>query len=46
MPDSVKGDSITISFTYCSFRQDEIDELEAQMPKGLVVMDTDKKAES
>lgn len=42
-PDSVVGESITVTITYCSFKREEIDELQKKMPNGMLVMDTDKK---
>ena len=41
-PDTQSGESITVTITYCSFNANEIDELQEQMPKGLLIMDTDK----
>ena len=41
-PDTVTGDSITITVTCCSFRKEEIDELEERMANGVIVMDTDE----
>ena len=38
-PDT-QGYSITLSITYSSFNQEEIDELEKKLPNGLIVMDT------
>ena len=42
-PDTVTGESITVTIAYCSFDKGEIDELQKRMPKGMLVMDTDKK---
>ena len=42
-PDTQSGESITVTITYCSFNTEEIDELEKRLPKGLIVMETDKK---
>lgn len=36
-PDT-QGYSITLTITYSSFDQTEIDELEKKLPKGLIVM--------
>ena len=44
-PDTVCGESITVTITYCSFDKKEIDELQKQMPNGMIVMDTNKKNE-
>ncbi len=38
-PDTVTGESITISFTYSSFDKSEIDELERNLPNGLIITD-------
>ena len=45
-PDSVTGESITVTITYCSFKKDEIDELQKRMPKGMLVIDTEKHNET
>ena len=42
-PDTVTGESITVTITYCSFDRDEIDELQKKMPKGMLVMYTEQK---
>ena len=34
---STDGYGITISYTYSSVHQDEIDELEKKLPKGMIV---------
>lgn len=44
-PNSVTGESITVTITYCSFDSDEIDELQKKIPKGIVVMDTEQKSD-
>ena len=41
-PSSAGGYSITVTTTYSSNIKGEIDELEKKMPKGMLVMDTDK----
>lgn len=41
-PDTVTGDSITITIMCCSFQQEEIDELEERLVNGVIVMDTDE----
>lgn len=46
MPDSVFGETITVTITYSSFNKEEIDELEKKMPKGTLVMDMDKPKEN
>ena len=40
--DTLTGESITVSITYSSFDKNEIDELQKQMPKGILVTDTEK----
>ena len=42
-PDTVTGESITVTIIYCSFDRDEIDELQKKMQKGMLVMDTEQK---
>lgn len=42
-PDTVSGESITVTIVYCSFNKEEIDEFEKSLPSGMLVMDTDKK---
>ena len=42
-PDTVTGESITVTITYCSFDKGEIDELQKKMPNGMLVMDTEQK---
>lgn len=44
-PDTVSGESITVTIVYCSFDKGEIDEFEKTLPKGMLVMDTDKPLE-
>ena len=34
-PDTVTGESITVTITYCSFDKGEIDELQKKMPNGM-----------
>lgn len=41
-PSSVSGYSITVQITYSSFNLNEIEEVEKTLPKGTIVMDTDK----
>lgn len=41
-PSSAGGYSITVKTTYSSNIKSEIDEIEKKMPKGMLVMDTDK----
>ena len=45
-PDTQSGESITVTITYCSFNQEEIDELEKKLPNGLIVIDTEQHSES
>ena len=37
IPDTINGESLTVYLTYYSFDKEEIDKLEASMPKGLVI---------
>lgn len=46
MPDTVSGESITVTITYCSFDKKEIDDFEKTLPKGMIVMKTDKQKET
>ena len=41
-PSSAGGYSITVTITYSSFSSIEIDEIEKKLPKGMMVIDTDK----
>ena len=41
-PSSEGGYSITVKTTYSSFNPYEIDNIEKKLPKGMVVIDTDK----
>lgn len=41
-PSTAGGYSITVTITYSSFNSTEIDELEAKLPKGMLIIDTDK----
>lgn len=41
-PSSAGGYSITVTITYSSVNKGEIDDLEKKIPKGMIVMDTDK----
>ena len=36
-PDTMTGDSITVTITYSSFDITEIDDLQKKMPKGMLV---------
>ena len=36
-PDTVNGESITVTIVYSSFDKAEIDELEKQMPSGVIM---------
>ena len=42
-PDTINGEKLTITITYCGFDKNEIDEIEKKLPKGMVFMDTNKK---
>jgi len=42
VPDTVSGESLTVTITYRSFNKSEIDAIEAKMPKGMIFMYTDK----
>ena len=42
-PDTVTGESITLTVLYSSFDKEEIDELEKNMAKGIVITETKKK---
>lgn len=42
-PDTLTGESITVTITYASFDKNEIDEFEKTLPRGILVMDTKKK---
>jgi hypothetical protein len=39
-PDTMTGESITVTIVYSSFDITEIDDLQKKMPKGVLVMDT------
>ena len=41
-PSSSGGYSITVKYTYSSFNPSEIEEVEKKLPKGMIVIDTDK----
>lgn len=41
-PSSAGGYSITVKYTYSSFNPSDIDEIEKKLPKGMIIMDTDK----
>jgi len=41
-PSSEGGYSITVKTTYSSFNPFEIDDIEKKLPKGMIVIDTDK----
>ena len=41
-PSSASGYSITVRITYSSFNPTEIEEIEAKLPKGMMVIDTVK----
>ena len=43
-PDTVNGESITLTIVYASLNKDEIDKIQEQMPKGtMIVANTDKE---
>ena len=42
-PSTVSGESITLTIVYTSNDKAEIDELEAKMPKGMLIMDNKKQ---
>ena len=41
-PNSAGGYGVTISYTYSSNIKSEIDEIIKKLPKGMIVIDTDK----
>lgn len=41
-PSSAGGYSITVKYTYVSNNPSEINEIEKKLPKGMIVIDTDK----
>ena len=41
-PSSAGGYSITVKTTYSSFNTFEIDDIEKKLPRGMIVIDTDK----
>ena len=41
-PSTAGGYSLTVSITYSSFNPSEIYEIEKKLPKGMIVVDTDK----
>lgn len=41
-PSSAGGYSITVKTTYSSYNSEEIDQIEKKLPKGMVLIDTDK----
>ena len=43
MPSTLSGESITLTIVYSSFKKEEIDDLEKKMPKGMLIMNTDKE---
>ena len=42
-PDTVTGESITVTIVYQSFDKDEIDKLQEKMPDGMLVFSTEKQ---
>ena len=43
LPDTLTGESVTQTIVYKSFDKDEIDLLESQMKKGVVISEVDIK---
>ena len=41
-PSSAGGYSITVKTTYFSFNPSDIDDIENKLPRGMLVIDTDK----
>ena len=41
-PSTAGGYSLTVSITYSSYNQSEIDEIEKKLPNGMMIIDTDK----
>ena len=41
LPDTLTGESITVTITYSSFCKEEIDNFEKSLSRGIVVMDTE-----
>ena len=41
-PSSAGGYSVTIKYIYSSYNKSEIDDVIKKLPKGMIVMDTDK----
>lgn len=39
-PDTISGESITLTTIYSSFDKEEIDDLEQKMPKGIMLSET------
>ena len=46
MPSSLGGESITLTTVYSSFDKGEIDDLEKQMPKGIMISDYSPEKEA
>ena len=44
-PVSIVGESITVSITYSSCDKSEVDDLEKTLPKGAILMDTQKEGD-
>ena len=40
-PNTICGESITLTIIYSSFKKAEIDDLEMKMPKGMTIASTD-----
>lgn len=45
-PSTLSGESITLTITYSSFNKEEIDELEKNMPTGILITDASLKEET
>ena len=43
MPDTLSGESITVTIVYKSFDKDEIDLMESQMKRGVTISEIDVK---
>ena len=40
-PDTMTGESLTVTITYSSFDKKEIDELQNEQPTGVIILDTE-----
>lgn len=41
LPDTVTGESVTVTITYSSFYKEEIDSFEKSLPRGIIMVDTE-----